>query len=692
LSDPSRLRNIGVLAHIDAGKTTLSERMLFYTGVSWRLGDVNDGTAVMDWMVQEQERGITITSAATQMVWRDFGINLIDTPGHVDFTLEVERSLRVLDGAVVVLSAVEGVQPQTEAVWRQADRYGVPRVVFVNKMDRTGADLEAAMLSLRERLQAPSVLVQLPVGSERGFRGVVDLITMEARVWLDSQGLEVERIDLDEELALEAGLWREELINLLLEEEDELLERYLAGEPLRAEELHAAVRRAVLAGRMVPVLCGSAFRNVGVQPLLDAVVRWLPAPSDRGPVSDVADKEIVRHPRSDQPFSALVFKVQEDPPMGRLFFVRVYSGTAERGQQLFNPRSGSRQRVGRAWRMHAMDREPADTIAAGDILALSGLEGTRTGDTLCDPAHAVVLEPILVPEPVLVVAVQPETAEDQQKLPAVLERLVGEDPSLVVRGDPETGQLLLAGMGELQLEVAQDRIRREFGLAVRLGRPRVAYRDRLLGVGLGEGRVDRVVGGRGQFASVSLRLEPGEGTTFRTDVELPRDYLRAIEQAALSRLARGVGMECPVTGCTITLLAAEQRQVDSSEHAFRLAADQAVRVALDEAGTELMEPIMLVELSLPEDYLGGVLGELASRRAQVREVGASGRLQRVQADVPLATMFGYASRLRSLTQGRGTFSMRLSHYGSVPSSVARELGAAAAPAPGPSGDQGPELR
>ncbi|MCP4803750.1 MAG: elongation factor G [Proteobacteria bacterium] len=666
------VRNIGILAHIDAGKTTLTERILFYTGVSWRLGEVDDGTAVMDWMEQEQERGITITSAATRVQWRDHVVNIIDTPGHVDFTVEVERSLRVLDGAVVVFSGVEGVQPQSETVWRQADRHRVPRLAFINKMDRVGAEFDRSVEDVRARLGANIWAFQIPIGEGEDFVGVVDLLSRQAVTHGgDDLGVRLDRGPVPDELVDEVEMQRELLIDALCESDDELLELYLEeGEP-DVGALQAAARRAVVGGRMVPALCGSAFRNRGVQLLLDAVIDYLPAPTDRPALSDG------RPASAEAPFAALVFKLQADPPHGVLAFLRVYSGAIDAGTTVMNARTGQKVRLGRVYQMNAMDREPITRLVAGDIVAAIGI-GAGTGDTLCDPAHPIVLETIEFPEPVLHAAVEPETDEDQQRLSAALARLRAEDPSLVVRTDPDTGQTILCGMGELHLEIARARLEREFSVQARFGRPQVAYRETVTDAFRLEHVHDRVVGGRGQYARIDLVLEPHDSPGFEPgETELPADLVRAVRQGVEARLARGLRAGFPIAGVRVRLLGASHHPVDSSEHAFRIAAHAAVGRILEETGSQVLEPLMRAEVSVPEEFVGSVVGDLSSRRARVEAIDVRAGRHRIVALVPLGGMFGYATRLRSLTQGRGMYAMDLARYEVMPRAVAdREFGTA----------------
>ena len=663
--DIAALRNIGILAHIDAGKTTLTERILFTTGVSWRMGEVDDGTAVMDWMEQEQERGITITSAATRVTWRDHAINIIDTPGHVDFTVEVERSLRVLDACIVVFSAVEGVQPQSETVWRQADRHGVPRMAFVNKMDRVGADFDGTIQQIRRRFRSPAVAFQLPVQRGEVHVGVVDLLTMELVTHgEDPHRVEVVREAVPAEFADEAWLARELLVDAIVETDDALMERYLDQGKLSEAELRAAAREAVLARRIVPVLCGSAFKNLGIQPLLDAVLDFLPSPIDRPPIDPA------HPPTLDAPFAALVFKLQADA-QGVLSFLRVYSGSLSIGDTVLNPRTGRRCRLGRLYRMHAMDREELRTIEAGDIVAAMGLKQAHTGDTLCDPRQPVVLESIEVPEPVLFVAVEPETDADQIKLSESLARLREEDPTLQVRRNTETGQTILCGMGELHLEIASARLEREFEVHARFGRPEVAYREAILGRAAVNERVDKKVGPKGFFAAVSLEIEEGDGVEFEVaDLNISGEHRRALVAGIRERLLSGLRAGFPVHGIVVRVIDAEENAVDSGPASFRVAGGQAIARALELAGVAIQEPIMRIEVSVPDEYIGGVVGDLNARRGRVTDITSRSGRQTLVAEVPLASVFGYATALRSLTQGRGAYSMALLRYASMSAALA----------------------
>ena len=679
-----RLRNIGIMAHIDAGKTTTTERILFYAGRLHRMGEVHEGAATMDWMVQEKERGITITSAATTCTWRDHAINIVDTPGHVDFTVEVERSLRVLDGAVAVFDAVAGVEPQSETVWRQADHYEVPRIAFINKMDRMGADFYASVDSIRTRLGARAVPVQIPIGAEDGFKGVVDLLTQRAIVYTDDLGKNIETSDIPEELRPRVEHFRRELIEAAADYDDAVMQRYLEEDELTAEELVQALRRGTVSGQLVPVLCGAALRNKGVQPLLDAVVDYLPSPADKPAVEGLnpGDHSLaVRQVADDEPFSALAWKVQMDPQgVGKLTFLRVYSGRLRAGSSVLNVTTGRRERIGRVLRMHAIRREDVDEIATGDIAAAVGLKGTTTGDTLADESHPILLESISFPEPVISVAIEPRTKVDQDKLGLALQRLSEEDPTFRVYTDEETAQNIIAGMGELHLEIIVDRLTREFKVDANVGKPQVAYREAIRRPAPGTGRVVRQTGGKGQFGHVEIEAEPGEpgsGVAFLdriTQGRIPRDYIPATEKGIRDALATGVVAGFPVLDIRVALVDGSYHPVDSSEQAFQIAGSMAIKDALRKGDPYLLEPIMKVDVMMPEEYLGDVMGDVSSRRGHILGMEGKGTSQSVKAHVPLAEMFGYATVLRSMTSGRATYSMEFDHYAELPAQLAEVVG------------------
>jgi elongation factor G len=676
------IRNIGIIAHIDAGKTTVTERILFYTGLTHRLGSVDEGTTVTDFMPQERERGITIQSAAITCAWNDYQINIIDTPGHIDFTAEVQRSLRVLDGGIVVFDGVAGVEPQSETVWRQADRYGVPRICFVNKMDRVGADYWRTIRSIAKRLGANPIALQMPIGSESDFCGLVDLIEGKAISFCGEDHAAPLLTDIPQELQAEAARRREELIEKLAELDDDLAERYLEGERFAPSTLKAAVRRATLAGHVVPVLCGTALRNKGVQALLDAVVDYLPSPLDVPPMlgTDRDTGEAIQClPDPEDPMAALIFKVSTDPYMGRLAYFRVYSGTVRRGDFALNAATGRRERIGRLVRMHADRREEVDEIPAGDIGAVLGLKGTTTGETLSAEERPVVLEQITFPAPVIELAVEPRTKADQDKLAVALQRLMDEDPTFQVHQDERLGQTVLAGMGELHLDVILDRLRREFGVATNVGQPQVAYYETITQSARAEGRLVKQTGGRGQFAVVEVEVEPlpsGSGIVFENKVvggTVPRQFISAVEAGIRDGLNRGILAEQPIVDVRVALLDGKSHEVDSSERAFHIAASMAVRKAVSEAGPILLEPIMRVEIVTPDDYTGEVIGDLSARAASITGIDSrNGSGQSIQADVPLAAMFGYATALRSRTQGRGTFVMEFDHYAPISLETLRE--------------------
>jgi elongation factor G len=678
-----KMRNIGITAHIDAGKTTTTERILYYTGRSYKIGEVHEGTATMDWMVQEQERGITITSAATTCFWQDCQINIIDTPGHVDFTMEVERSLRVLDGAVAILDAVAGVEPQTETVWRQADKYRVPRIVYVNKMDRTGADFFRSLEMIKSRLGAVPVAIQLPLGREEGFRGVIDLLAQEALVWSEEGlGQSFSRAPVPAEYEAQVREYREHLVEALAEVDESLMEKYLGDEPISPAEIRAALRAGTLGMKMVPVVCGASFKNKGVQPLLDAVVDFLPSPLDIPPVQGAhpeTREPQVRLASDTEPFSALAFKLMNDPYVGQLTFVRVYSGVLATGTHVYNPIQQKRERIGRLLRMHANKREEIEAVGAGDIAAVVGLKFARTGDTLCDAAHPIVLESMDFPEPVIAVAIEPKTKADEEKLGLSLNRLALEDPTFRVASDHETGQTLISGMGELHLEIIVDRLLREFKVEANVGRPEVAYRETIRRKAEARGRFVRQTGGRGQYGDVEIEIEPGEpgkGFVFENRIvggAVPREYVPAVEKGIREALDTGVLAGYPMVDVQVALLDGSYHEVDSSEMAFKIAGSMAVKEAARKAAPVLLEPIMLVEVVTPDEYMGAVHGDLASRRGRIVSMEARGSSQVIRAAVPLATMFGYATELRSLTQGRATYTMQFARYDEIPTSLAEEI-------------------
>ena len=678
-----RYRNIGIMAHIDAGKTTTTERILYYTGRSYKLGEVHEGTATMDWMEQEQERGITITSAATTCFWRDHRINIIDTPGHVDFTIEVERSLRVLDSAVALFDSVAGVEPQSETVWRQADRYRVPRICFINKMDRVGADFFRCVDMIADRLGANPLVMQLPVGVEAGFAGVVDLVRMRAVIWKEETlGAEFYETDIPDDLVALAGEYRHKLVEAAVEMDDDALEAYLGGDEPDEATLKRCVRRGAVSGALVPVLCGSAFKNKGVQPLLDAVVDFLPSPLDVPAIRgvDVDGKtEIVRRSSDDEPFAALAFKVMTDPFVGSLTFARIYSGVLQSGAHVLNTVKGRRERVGRMLLMHANSREDIKEARAGDIVALAGLKATTTGDTLSDPAQPVVLERMAFPDPVIEVAVEPKTRADQDKMGAALARLASEDPSFRVSVDAESGQTIIRGMGELHLEIIVDRLRREFKVAANVGAPQVAYRETISRAATVDYLHKKQTGGAGQFARVVLEiepLEPGSGIEFESAIVggvVPREYIPSVKKGVVGAAGAGVISGFPMIDFHVALVDGAHHDVDSSAMAFEIAARAALREAILKAGPKLLEPVMRVEVVTPEVYMGDVIGDLNARRGHISGMDARGNTQVIKAMVPLATMFGYVSNLRSITQGRATYTMHFDHYEPVPQMVSDEV-------------------
>jgi elongation factor G len=682
-----RVRNIGIMAHIDAGKTTTTERILYYTGRTHKMGEVHEGAAVMDWMEQEQERGITITSAATTAFWRDFRINIIDTPGHVDFTVEVERSLRVLDGAIAVFDSVAGVEPQSETVWRQADKYRVPRIAFTNKMDRTGADFFGSVQSMIDRLGAHPVPVQLPIGQEEHFRGVVDLVEMKAIVWTDDLGTSMEVEEIPAELAEQANEYHHQLIDSVADHDDELMNTYLEDESaVTPDMLKRALRKATLDNTVTPVLAGSAFKNKGIQPLLDAVIDYLPSPLDVPPIHGIdprTEHELSRRPALDEPFAALAFKVMSDPFVGKLTYIRVYSGQMKQGDKVLNTTTGKSERIGRILQMHANHREERDQIGAGEIAAVVGLKATTTGDTLAIDTAPIRLESMTFPEPVISVAIEPKTKSDQDKLGAGLQRLTEEDPTFRVRTDDETGQTLISGMGELHLEIIVDRLLREFNVDANVGRPQVAYRETVgKAVEKIEGRFVRQTGGRGQYGHAVINLEPaepGEGYEFIDKIvggKIPREYIPSVDLGIQEAMESGVLAGYPVVDVRILLVDGSYHDVDSSEMAFKIAGSMAFKNAMQRAKPKLLEPVMAVEVVTPEEYLGDVMGDLNSRRGRVEGLEPRGNAQAIKAKAPLATMFGYATDLRSTTQGRATFTMQFERYEEVPQAIAGEIVAA----------------
>ena len=680
-----RYRNIGISAHIDAGKTTTTERVLFYTGVNHKIGEVHDGAATMDWMEQEQERGITITSAATTAFWKGMAgnfaehrINIIDTPGHVDFTIEVERSMRVLDGAVMVYDAVGGVQPQSETVWRQANKYAVPRLAFVNKMDRVGADFLRVYQQIKDRLKGNPIPIQLPVGAEDHFQGVIDLVKMKAIIWDDaSQGVKFEYGEIPASLKEQAQEWHDKMVEAAAEASEALLDKYLGGTALSEEEIVQALRQRTVAGEIVPMLCGSAFKNKGVQALLDAVIQYLPSPVDVPAIKghDENDEEIERHPADNEPFSALAFKIMTDPFVGQLTFFRVYSGVINSGDTVYSPLKGRKERLGRILQMHANERKEIKEVYAGDIAAAVGLKDVTTGDTLSDPEHVIILERMVFPEPVISQAVEPKTKADQEKMGMALNRLAQEDPSFRVHTDEESGQTIISGMGELHLEILVDRMKREFNVEATVGKPQVAYRETIgKAVTDVEGKFVKQSGGRGQYGHAVLTLEPGKGYEFVDAIKggvIPREYIPAVDKGIQETLKAGVLAGYPVVDVKVTLTFGSYHDVDSNENAFRMAGSMAFKEGMRRANPVLLEPMMHVEVETPEDFMGNVMGDLSSRRGMVQGTddiaGGGGKL--VRAEVPLAEMFGYSTSLRSLTQGRATYTMEFKHYAPVPKHI-----------------------
>ena len=688
LTDLNKVRNIGIMAHIDAGKTTTTERILYYTGISYKIGEVHDGAATMDWMEQEQERGITITSAATTTFWKDHQINLIDTPGHVDFTVEVERSLRVLDGAVAVFDGKEGVEPQSEQVWRQADKYDVPRICFVNKMDKIGADFYFSVKTMEERLGANVIPVQLPIGSESEFEGVVDLVEMNAKVWRGETklGETYETIDIPAELQEKADEYRTKLLEAVAETDEALLEKYFGGEELTVEEIKGALRKLTITSEAYLVLCGSAFKNKGVQPMLDAVIDYLPSPLDVPPATGHApgkeDEVIIREPSTDEPFAALAFKVATHPFFGKLTYVRVYSGKVDSGSQVINATKGKKERLGKLFQMHSNKENPVEYASAGHIYAVIGLKDTTTGDTLSDPNNQVVLESMTFPDPVIEVAIEPKTKSDQEKLSLSIQKLAEEDPTFKVHQDVETGQTVIGGMGELHLDILVDRMKREFKVEANVGKPQVAYKETI------KRKVDKVefthkkqTGGSGQFAKVLISIEPfsGEdGATYEfenkvTGGRIPREYIPSVDAGAQDAMQYGVLAGYPLVNVKVTLLDGQYHDVDSSEMAFKIAGSQALKKAAGQAQPVILEPIMAVEVTTPEDYMGDVIGDLNSRRGHIQAMEERSGARVVKAHVPLSEMFGYVGDLRSKTQGRANYSMVFDSYAEVPAQVSKEI-------------------
>ncbi|WP_078280452.1 elongation factor G [Mycobacteroides franklinii] len=689
LTDLNKVRNFGIMAHIDAGKTTTTERILFYTGITYKIGEVHDGAATMDWMEQEQERGITITSAATTAYWKENQLNIIDTPGHVDFTVEVERNLRVLDGAVAVFDGKEGVEPQSEQVWRQADRYDVPRICFVNKMDKLGADFYFTVKTIEDRLGARALPIQLPIGAENDFEGIIDLVEMNAKVWRGEtkMGEQYEVVEIPADLKDKADEYRAALLEAVAETDEELLEKYLGGEELTIDEIKAAIRKLTINSEAYPVLCGSAFKNKGVQPMLDAVIDYLPTPLDvgatTGHVPGKEDELITREPNTDEPFSALAFKVATHPFFGKLIYIRVYSGKVDSGTQVVNSTKGKKERLGKLFQMHSNKENPVESAAAGHIYAAIGLKDTTTGDTLCDPNNQIVLESMTFPDPVIQVAIEPKTKSDQEKLGTAIQKLAEEDPTFKVKLDQETGQTIIGGMGELHLDILVDRMRREFKVEANVGKPQVAYRETI------RKKVDNVefthkkqTGGSGQFAKVIISIEPlvdaEDGATYEfsnkvTGGRVPREYIPSVDAGAQDAMQYGILAGYPLVNIKVTLLDGAYHDVDSSEMAFKIAGSQALKKAAQSAQPVILEPIMAVEVTTPEDYMGDVIGDLNSRRGQIQAMEERSGARVVKAQVPLSEMFGYVGDLRSKTQGRANYSMVFDSYAEVPANVSKEI-------------------
>jgi len=679
-----KTRNFGIFAHIDAGKTTVSERVLFYTGRKHKIGEVHDGATTMDWMEQERERGITITAAATTCFWKDHRMNLIDTPGHIDFTVEVKRSMRVLDGGVAVFDGVAGVEPQSETNWRYADDYKVPRICFINKLDRTGADFYKDLKSVHDRLTKHAYPIQLPIGTEANFIGIIDLLKMRAFIYKDDLGKDIEEGEIPQEYKEIADQWRAKLLDAVCENDEKLMEKYLGGEIPTEAEINVVIRKATIANDFVPVMCGSALKNKGVQHLLDAIVAYLPSPLDVPPVYGVdpedPEKELVRHASDEEPFAALAFKIAADPFVGKLAFFRVYSGILKAGSYLLNSSTGNKERVGRIVRLHANIREEVDEVYAGDISAMVGLKGTFTGHTLCDPDHPILLESIVFPEPVISIAIEPKTKVDQEKMGVALQKLSEEDPTFRVRTDEETNQIIISGMGELHLDIIVDRMKREYGVECNVGKPQVSYRETIKGeTAEGEGKYIRQTGGRGQYGHCWVRIEklpPGSGVEFEEEIKggsVPREYFNPIEKGVREAADRGVIAGYPLLDVKIILTDGSFHEVDSSEAAFKIAGSMAFQAAARKTGVELLEPMMKVEVVTPEDFMGTVVGDLNSKRGQIQQMNDRSGAKVIDAFVPLAEMFGYATSLRSLTQGRASYSMEFDHYEPVPSNVAKEI-------------------
>ena len=676
-----KTRNVGIMAHIDAGKTTTTERILYYTGVNHKIGETHDGAATMDWMAQEQERGITITSAATTCFWKEHRINIIDTPGHVDFTVEVQRSLRVLDGSVTVLCAKGGVEPQSETVWRQADEYHVPRMAYVNKMDIMGADFYRVVQMMRDRLQCNAVPIQLPIGAEDTFKGIVDLVEMKADVYYDEMGTDMKVEEIPDDMKELAEKYRAELIEHVAEQDDELLEKYLGGEELTVDEIKRTIRKSCIANTMVPVTCGTSYRNKGVQKLLDAIVDYMPAPTDVAAIKGInpeTEEEVVRHSSDDEPFSALAFKIMTDPFVGKLCFFRVYSGVINAGTTVYNANKDNNERIGRILQMHANHRQDIECCYAGDIAAAVGLKNTSTGDTLCDEKHPVILESMVFPEPVIRVAIEPKTKAGQEKMGIALAKLAEEDPTFKAYTDEETGQTIIAGMGELHLEIIVDRLLREFKVEANVGKPQVAYKETIRGTADVDNKYARQSGGKGQYGHVKIRIEPnpGKGYEFVNAIvggAIPKEYIPAVDQGIQGAMLSGVLAGYNVVDVKVTLYDGSYHEVDSSEMAFKIAASMAFKEAMRKAQPVLMEPIMKVAVIVPEEYMGDVIGDLNSRRGMIQGMDALPGAQRINAMVPLSEMFGYATDMRSKTQGRGQYTMEPSDYAEVPKSVGEKI-------------------